>query len=244
MMSRFCAYGFDRKLSIFSSYPKIESGTSRKNDSIGFELIGFEAKSNRFWVIANKSTISDKIQLNKIILDVFSAANSQSKLDSVCWNVSFFASRGAAGYKTFKPNEYLGEYSSKACNEHSNTTLLYPMVGSKQKRIAGPKLAAQGTLELSIWQSSSYCKIDFLMHSQVIIPNNTIDAASLGIKIHSFKISQSDTVIAIRACSDTTCKVIDVPCTIIVDRKITREYTVECNQGNVEISYGLPENLD
>ena len=92
---------------VFPNVPKLESNSSYINHNLQYEMIGFEKRNTRFWVVTDVELVQSQKFMNKIILDIYQKHKKKLNLNSIDWNISFFSSITAAGYKTFKANEYL-----------------------------------------------------------------------------------------------------------------------------------------
>ena len=104
----------------------IIQGTSYQSDSLNYQMVGYEDTNNRFWVVIDTITAQSQIKLSRIINDIFNKNKDKFNLSNIKWHVSFFSNEEEAGYKTFKPESYLAEYSGKKVK-------IYPMLPNRTK---------------------------------------------------------------------------------------------------------------
>jgi hypothetical protein len=121
---------------------KLAPNSAYLNQELNYEMIGYEIGAERFWVVIQPSLTNSQEKLNKIIKDIFQRHIEKFELTNTHWNISFFTNKKEAGYKTFKADSYLGEYTS--CNspdEHyRNKVYVYPTNRYKVKWYYGPSI--------------------------------------------------------------------------------------------------------
>jgi hypothetical protein len=123
-------------------YPVYEKRTSYVNEKYGYELLGYEKKASRFWVVIPPQYTEKQKMLNNIILDIYYNFQQRFSLDKNAWAVTFFSNKKEAGYKTFKTEAYLGEYSSCFYPDphYRNKVFIYPTIAKKMKWYYGPSV--------------------------------------------------------------------------------------------------------
>lgn len=124
-----------------NGYPKLVAGTNYQNLQLKYQMLGYEVENSRFWVIIDPILLEKQNQMNNILTDIYEKYSDEFNLDKVSWNVSFFANKDEAGYKTFKPQSYLAEYWSKNSydEDNRNKIIIYPAYPEWQKWYYGPQ---------------------------------------------------------------------------------------------------------
>jgi hypothetical protein len=113
--------------------PNIQRGTEYPNDSLNYQMLGYEQHSMRFWIVIDPKFVSNKLRMRNIIQHVYCRNRFLALLDSSSWCISFFANSKEAGYKTFKSESYLAEYSRE-----DNKVKVYPAIGKRTYWFYGP----------------------------------------------------------------------------------------------------------
>ena len=125
---------------LFSQPLQIEPSSSYLNNNLQYEMVGYEKRNNRFWVVMKPEITQSQKNINDIILDIYQKHKEKLNLNFTNWNISFFSNKAAVGYKKFKTDEYLGEYYS--CNSpeahYKNKVYIYPTNKQKVKWYWGP----------------------------------------------------------------------------------------------------------